>query len=69
MICLFHQWSYSFPDTLSDFITIDDEALLYLALSLKQPERICQKCGKKQVYEPPQVCGGSKWMWFDAGQK
>jgi len=60
-----HKWRYNFPCTLTDLIVLD-ETLLQLALSVSRSERTCEKCGKAQIYEPPHVCGGSKWRWCDA---
>jgi len=64
LICK-HEWSYNFPSTLSDLIVLD-ENLLQLAFAVTSAERTCEKCGKAQIYEPPWVCGGSKWRWCDA---
>jgi len=64
LICR-HEWSYNFPSTLSELITLD-ETLIQLAFALTSGKRICKKCGKAEIYEPPWVCGGSKWKWCDA---
>lgn len=68
-MCWFHDWEVvKHPVEHHDLLQIEIEhpELEYFYINLTSLKRTCKKCGRVEIYEPPEVCGGDKYRWCEA---